>query len=119
MTGLVEGDSLITEPEIKTDEDTSQAGRYAVIPRGADAGSNYEIEYVNGTLIVIDKDTEKDIRITHTELTKVPEGLKDTQFNTVEAIKNEMASRIMAAYIGYSEDLMFHYDVVMQFSLDD
>lgn len=57
VNGLLEGDRLITPPsfrysveEISTDE----PGSYEVIPYGADAGSNYEIGYVNGTLWIKD-----------------------------------------------------------------
>ena len=51
-TGLVNGDSLATEPKLACTADGSVAGTYSVIPSGADAGSNYEITYVNGALTI-------------------------------------------------------------------
>lgn len=53
--GLLEGERLTTEPQFKYNAeniDTSKAGRYKIIPYGADAGSNYQIKYVNGTLTI-------------------------------------------------------------------
>ena len=51
-TGLVNGDSLATEPKLACTADGSVAGTYSIVPSGADAGSNYEITYVNGTLSI-------------------------------------------------------------------
>ena len=51
-TGLVNGDSLATEPKLACTADGSVAGTYSIVPSGADAGSNYEITYVNGTLTI-------------------------------------------------------------------
>lgn len=57
--GLLEGESLVTEPQFKYNVeniDTSKAGRYKIIPYGGDAGNNYQIKYVNGTLTIGDPD---------------------------------------------------------------
>ena len=51
-TGLVNGDSLATEPKLACTADGSVAGTYSIVPSGADAGSSYEITYVNGTLTI-------------------------------------------------------------------
>ena len=51
-TGLANGDSLATEPKLACTADGSVAGTYSIVPSGADAGSNYEITYVNGTLTI-------------------------------------------------------------------
>ena len=51
-TGLVNGDGLATEPKLACTADGSVAGTYSIVPSGADAGSNYEITYVNGTLTI-------------------------------------------------------------------
>ena len=51
-TGLVNGDSLTIEPKLACLADGSVAGTYSIVPSGADAGSNYEITYVNGTLTI-------------------------------------------------------------------
>ena len=61
VDGLLEGDSLITEPQIKYSAEnieTSVSGRYNIIPYAADAGNNYQIEYVNGNLIIGDPEDD-------------------------------------------------------------
>lgn len=53
IRGLAGTDSLLTEPVISCAvADTNKAGRYDIIPSGADAGANYTITYVNGRLTV-------------------------------------------------------------------
>ena len=54
-TGLVNSDSLATEPKLACTADGSVAGTYSIVPSGADAGSNYEITYVNGTLTIYNR----------------------------------------------------------------
>lgn len=39
----------------------TKAGIYGIVPYGADAGMNYEITNINGTLIVKEKDVEKEL----------------------------------------------------------
>ena len=52
--GLLGSDVLKTEPTvICTAEDTSVAGEYRLIPSNADAGINYDIEYVDGKLTIV------------------------------------------------------------------
>ncbi len=52
-SGLVGTDSLLTEPVISCAVvDTDKAGRYDIVPSGADAGANYTITYGNGRLTV-------------------------------------------------------------------
>lgn len=53
VSGLLEGDSLVTVPVLNCAvTSTGNAGTYDIIPGGADAGSDYEITYQKGTLIV-------------------------------------------------------------------
>ena len=53
LTGLLEGDKLLKEPVLVCNiTDTAQAGTYDITVSGADAGMNYEITYINGTLTV-------------------------------------------------------------------
>ena len=55
-TGLVTGDVLLKEPSFTCDiTDTTELGTYPIIPNGADAGTNYEITYRNGTLTVAEE----------------------------------------------------------------
>ena len=53
--GLVEGEALLTPPSLRYSPEnisTDAAGSYEIVPSGADAGANYSITYVNGTLKV-------------------------------------------------------------------
>ena len=116
--GLVGGDKLTKEPALTTNADADQAGSYTITAANADAGDNYTIAYVSGSLTIMDKETEVETKIEQTELTEVPGGLKDTQFDTVEEIKEELISKILATSTGYSAENMVHYDVALHFSLD-
>ena len=118
VTGLAGGDKLVKDPVLTTNADADQAGSYTITAANADAGDNYTITYVNGSLTIMDKETEVKTRIEITELTVVPDGLKDTQFDTVEEIKEELISKILATSTGYSAENMVHYDVALHFSLD-
>ena len=51
-TGLVKGETLVTEPTLTYTADGMTVGKFDIVPSGADAGNNYEITYVNGTLTV-------------------------------------------------------------------
>ena len=56
VTGLIDDDSLISEPTFKCDvQDTSYIGTYTIIPENADAGNNYTIIYHNGILKVAEE----------------------------------------------------------------
>lgn len=53
ISGLMADDVLLTEPSFSCGiADTTVAGRYDIIPYGADAGTNYSISYRNGRLNV-------------------------------------------------------------------
>jgi len=52
VVGLVDGETLIVEPELTTDADIEKGGIYTIVASNADAGINYAITYVNGTLII-------------------------------------------------------------------
>ena len=51
-TGLIQGETLIADPTISTQADMKSAGTFEIIATGADAGDNYTITYVPGTLTV-------------------------------------------------------------------
>jgi len=118
VSGLVVGDKLTKEPALTTNADADQAGSYTITVANADAGMNYAITYVGGTLTIMDKNTEVETKVETAALTEVPDGLKNTKFNTVEAIKQELTSRIVATFTGFVKENMAHYDVTLQFSLD-
>lgn len=53
--GLVKEDTLLTPPSLRYSPEeipTDAEGSYEIVPSGADAGANYSITYVNGTLKV-------------------------------------------------------------------
>ena len=50
-TGLVKGETL-THVDLTCEADGKTTGKFDIVPSGADAGNNYEITYVNGTLTV-------------------------------------------------------------------
>ena len=50
VRGLVKGDTLTTAPTLTCTADGMTVGKFDIVPSGADAGNNYEITYVNGTL---------------------------------------------------------------------
>lgn len=53
VSGLVNGDSLTTEPVVACkDADTNTAGSYTIVVSGASAGDNYDITFKSGTLVV-------------------------------------------------------------------
>lgn len=53
VSGLMADDVLITEPAVSCGiVSSTEAGRYDIVLSGADAGDNYNISYVNGSLAV-------------------------------------------------------------------
>ncbi|MCD8045942.1 MAG: cadherin-like beta sandwich domain-containing protein [Clostridiales bacterium] len=56
-------------------------------------------------------------QIVQTELTEVPDGLKDVEFNTVEKITDEI-SRVLTSEAGYTDENVSVYDVKLQISTD-
>ncbi len=52
VDGLLEGDTLTTNPTLNTNATVATAGEHAITASGATVGDNYTITYQNGTLIV-------------------------------------------------------------------
>ena len=52
VSGLIDGDALITNPTLTTNAVMTTAGDYTITASGADAGNNYTVTYQNGTLTV-------------------------------------------------------------------
>ena len=56
ITGLVAGDKLVSEPSFTCAvSDMSKIGTYKITPHSADAGTNYTISYLDGTLTVAEE----------------------------------------------------------------
>ncbi len=63
VEGFLGSDVLITEPSFLCDvTDMSQSAQYTITPYGANAGVNYEISYVSGTLTVTEDRVEYTIK---------------------------------------------------------
>lgn len=65
VTGLLGDDTLTTAPTLVYQKegtavtpDNTTAGTYDIVPSGASAGNNYNINYVNGTLTINNKQTQ-------------------------------------------------------------
>ena len=52
VSGLCSNDVLLTEPTISCDCNMKTAGTFDIVASGADAGENYTIKYLSGTLIL-------------------------------------------------------------------
>lgn len=52
-----------------------------------------------------------------TEASEIPEGLKDTEFNTAENVIVQL-SRILTSQKGYTYDNIAYYDITLEISLD-
>ena len=78
VSGLVKGDTLTTAPTLTCTADGMTVGKFDIVPSGADAGNNYEITYVNGTLTVSRR---------HSSSSTTPEPTPDdsTSFSDVPA----------------------------------
>lgn len=118
ISGLAENERLRTEPTLSYDKvpDMSKTGTYLIKASGADAGSNYDIKYINGVLYVIDAD--KVVMGTKQESLpdKVPESLKNAGYASVDDMKKELTKAAIAGKTGYQK--IQHYEVSLKYSLD-
>ena len=62
-SGLVGGDKLTKKPTLTTNANADQAGSYTITATNTDAGDNYTITYVSGSLTIMDKETEVETKI--------------------------------------------------------
>jgi len=77
-------------------------------------GNDYQGEKLKADFVWYAQENQQRIEIA--ALTEVPEGLKDTAFNTVEKIKKELSRvLIIKGGEGYSIDNMEFYDVRLQY----
>lgn len=77
IDGLLEGDEVTKEPSYTCNiSSTEKTGKYTITPRNASAGPNYKINYVSGTLTVLEKDRITITGITTTPAPKVYDGNK-------------------------------------------
>lgn len=75
VVGLLGEDKITTPPRFTCDiSDTEKIDEYPIKPRGASAGANYRIDYVSGTLTVVEKDRITISGITTTPSPKIYDG---------------------------------------------
>lgn len=75
VEGLLGEDKITTPPRYTCDiSDTEKIDEYPIRPRGASAGANYRIDYVPGTLTVVEKDQITISGITTTPYPKIYDG---------------------------------------------
>ena len=77
--GLVKGDTLTTAPTLTCTADGMTVGKFDIVPSGADAGNNYKITYVNGTLTVSRR---------HSSTSTTPEPTPDESTSFVDVPAN-------------------------------
>lgn len=122
VSGLLGGDELLTAPKLSYDEtpDTSKMGTYRINVSGADAGENYEIQYIAGVLYVIAEDAEGVSLGTKQEALAetVPKSLKEAGFSSVDAIRTRLTEDALYGEDGYQAKNTEYYEVTMKYSLD-
>lgn len=64
VAGLRGKDQLLKQPVLTANTDGKTEGSFPIVPSGADAGSNYTIKYVNGSLTVSGSETSSDASTT-------------------------------------------------------
>ena len=86
--GLLNGDKLIKMPSFICNADMTKIGIYGIVPYGANAGMNYEISYINGTLIV--KESEKEsVLISGISISDTTYTGKEVAYNGKASVKRE------------------------------
>lgn len=86
--GLLNGDKLIKKPSFICNADMTKTGIYGIVPYGANAGMNYEISYINGTLIV--KESEKEsVLISGISISDTTYTGKEVAYNGKASVKRE------------------------------
>ncbi len=90
VKGLLGGDKLLKEPSFICKADMTKAGIYGIVPYGADAGMNYEITNINGTLIVNKEESEKEmITISGISISDITYTGKAISYNGKASVKRE------------------------------
>lgn len=122
VSGLVGGDELLTAPKFsyETEPDTSKTGSYLIYISGADAGANYEIQYITGVLYVIAEDADGVLLGTKQEslAETVPKSLKEAGFSSVDAVRTRLTEDALYGESGYQAKNTEYYEVTMKYSLD-
>ncbi|MCI8668677.1 MAG: LPXTG cell wall anchor domain-containing protein [Lachnospiraceae bacterium] len=81
------------------------------------SGNSFNMPANNVTVKAIFEEDSVKTKIETAEITEVPDGLKNTEFNTVEKIKNEL-TRVLMSQAGYTTGNTALYDVRLQISTD-
>ena len=121
--GLLGSDKLVTEPTpvyAGNGPDMSDAGTCEIIISGADAGSNYTVQHINGVLYVKAADVDEILMDIVQEAIPetVPTELKDAGYDSADEIKEKLTETAIAVGSGYSKNNVEHYEVTLKYSLD-
>lgn len=100
VTGLVGSDALTTQPTLAYQKDgtaatpdNSAASTYDIVPSGANAGDNYEISYVSGTLTISRRPSSgPSTPSTPTTTVTVPVSGDDETVNVTVQVKGDSAT---------------------------
>ena len=103
VSGLVGSETIITPPMLAYQENgvaagpnNTVAGIYDIVPSGADAGENYSINYVNGTLTISEKEPA--------EVTKAPAAKALTYNGSAQELVTEGSVTGGTIYYALGED---------------
>ncbi len=117
LVGMPSDSSVAREYAISLSEDSQQAIR--------DRASNYNITFTGACLSILSKGTEvppsqdeENNRLEKTELTEVPEALKEAGFNTVEQIKETMYAAAVKKLPGVTLENTIFWDITLLYSED-
>ena len=134
-TGLVEGESIapdsITVDGMPADSNTAKEYALTVSKTtrkeilALEAAENYTITFTDVTLTILEKEVvvlptedENRYRLEQSELTVVPEELKDAGFETVDQIKSTMYALAVKTLPGVTAENTALHDVTLLFSED-
>ena len=105
VKGLLNEDKLVKEPSFICNADMTKAGIYGIVPYGANAGMNYEITNINGTLIVNKKEVEKEaVTISGISISNTAYTGKTIAYNGKASVKQEDGTDIT-----YNVPLVYTY----------
>lgn len=117
LVGMPSDSSVAREYAISLSEDSQQAIR--------DRASNYNITFTGACLSTLSKGTEvppsqdeENNRLEKTELTEVPEALKEAGFNTVEQIKETIYAAAVKKLPGVTLENTIFWDITLLYSED-
>ena len=116
VSGLVGNDTeavITTKPTMTCSaQDANTAGTYDITASSADAGNNYTIKYVDGTLTIADTGDGNAFKVETSALTSVPSSLSNL-YETVTDLTTALKTEIRNANSSVSNSNIVVYDVTL------